>query len=468
MHLHEVGERDHLVGFYETQPFLVESVRDFLVPALGTGDAAIVVATAAHRELFEQALQGAGIDLADAVENGRYVSLDAAETLSNFMVDGVPDRARFRAAIGAIIARAAEGPRRVRIFGEMVALLWAEGNLTGAIKLEELWNELADSHPFSLFCAYPISGFDAEATTAPFRAICESHSCVIPSESYSTLSNANERLRSVALLQQKANSRSYESEVLRTKQRQLEDAFEQLKEVDRLRNDFVAMVVHDLRSPLASIAGLLRLLHENRAGFDEEQIDDLLHRGTDSAHRMMRLVDDILTVARLESGEFTYHIKPFDLPQTLYRAVGAAKVATPDVRFHVEIPHNLPPALGDDARQLQILNNLLTNAVKFSPENSAVFVTVVERSGDVIVSVRDEGAGIAREHLPKVFERFSRFDDAPERNAKGTGLGLYIAKGLVEGQGGTIWAESEKGKGSCFSYTIPLPNGRTPDYRRVD
>lgn len=169
----------HVVGFYDTEAFLVDSVRDFVAPGLLAGDAAIVVATASHRDLFARALMETGIDLDEAQRCGRYVALDASEMLSTFMVDYMPDGARFRATIGGLVARAAEGPRDVRIYGEMVAVLWDQGNVAAAIALEDLWNDLSTKHPFSLFCAYPIRAFDTEASTEPFRTICNQHARVI-------------------------------------------------------------------------------------------------------------------------------------------------------------------------------------------------------------------------------------------------------------------------------------------------
>ncbi|HVE96634.1 MAG TPA: MEDS domain-containing protein [Pseudonocardiaceae bacterium] len=170
----------HVVGFYETEAFLVDSVRDFLAPSLLAGDAAIVVATASHRDLFGRALREAGIDLGEAQRCGRYIALDASEALSKFMVEGMPDTARFRAVMGKLVSLSTEGPHDVRIYGEMVAVLWDQGNVAAAIALEDLWNDLATGYPFSLFCAYPIRAFDADASAEPFRKICGQHSKVIP------------------------------------------------------------------------------------------------------------------------------------------------------------------------------------------------------------------------------------------------------------------------------------------------
>lgn len=176
-------DHDHFVQLYDSDPFLVGSMARFMAPGLFGDDAAIVVATKPHRESLEHALTKAGCDLKAAAEQGRYVSLDAAEMLSRFMVDGTPDPMRFMDSIGGLVARTAPTGRRVRIFGEMVALLWADGNMTAAIELEKLWNDLANVHPFTLFCAYPVTVLPSEADIETFSKVADTHVRVLPTES---------------------------------------------------------------------------------------------------------------------------------------------------------------------------------------------------------------------------------------------------------------------------------------------
>ena len=175
-----LGDCSHVVGFYETAAFLAGSVRDFLAPGLRAGDAAIVVATTSHRALFDHALEEAGIDVRAAQQSGRYLALDASETLSTFMVTCMPDAAGFSVTIEKLVSQAASGKRKVRIYGEMVAVLWDQGNVAAAIELERLWNDLAVRHPFSLLCAYPTSAFDTDVGAEQFLHVCAQHSAVIP------------------------------------------------------------------------------------------------------------------------------------------------------------------------------------------------------------------------------------------------------------------------------------------------
>ncbi|MBW3546797.1 MAG: MEDS domain-containing protein [Actinobacteria bacterium] len=168
----------HLLELYEGDEVLADSVRAHLSAGLRGGETAIVVATEAHRRLFAAALSRRGVDVGAAQAAGRYLALDAGETLSRFMVDGAPDPTRFWTAMGGLVDAATGAGRRARIYGEMVALLWAEGNVAAAIALEDLWNELSGARPFSLLCAYPTAAFDPVESTALFRVLCEQHSRV--------------------------------------------------------------------------------------------------------------------------------------------------------------------------------------------------------------------------------------------------------------------------------------------------
>lgn len=172
----------HMVEFYESDEFLGESVCRYIEPAFRGDDVVIVVATDDHRRLFEATLIGAGLDVEAARTTGRYTAVDAEETLSLFMLDGAPDPVRFETTVGGLVARAASGGRTVRVYGEMVAVLWAQGNVAAAIALEDLWNDLGRSQQFSLFCAYPLTAFDGAPAPGSFRTICEQHATVVPTE----------------------------------------------------------------------------------------------------------------------------------------------------------------------------------------------------------------------------------------------------------------------------------------------
>ncbi len=213
----------HVVQFYETEAFLTDDVSRFIGMALGAGDAGVVIATKEHRQGIAQGLEVRGLDTDRAIVQGRYVALDAAETLGKFMTGGLPDADRFNHVIGDVITRAkrAASGRQARIaaFGEMVALLWAEGNYNAAIRLEQLWNGLSETHSFSLRCAYPMSGFAGNGHSEPFLKICAEHSSVVPAESYVALIAEGEKGRAIAYLQQKAQALETETALRRSEER---------------------------------------------------------------------------------------------------------------------------------------------------------------------------------------------------------------------------------------------------------
>jgi anti-sigma regulatory factor (Ser/Thr protein kinase) len=174
-----VGSGEHVVHFYEHDAELVEAVAPYLSAGARAGDVAIVIATRAHRHAFELALEAEGVDLAGAGARGEFVSLDAAETMAAFMSDGEIDRAAFHEVIGGLVRRAAGSGRRVRAYGEMVALLWDAGEVLAAIELETLWNDLARELPFTLFCSYPAASVLGSEHADALHEVCQLHSSVL-------------------------------------------------------------------------------------------------------------------------------------------------------------------------------------------------------------------------------------------------------------------------------------------------
>lgn len=194
----------HAVQFYEREEFLLEGVTRFVAAGISDGDCAVVIATKEHRADIDARLVRRGIDLNAARRRGSYLVLDAADTLAKFMVDGRPDAAKFQEVVGTLLDRAIQGPpiRRVRAFGEMVALLWADGYPDAAIELERLWNDLARRQTFSLLCGYPMQAFAGTQHERGFAAVTAAHAHVAPTEGYLEL-DPEERLRAVAELQQR-------------------------------------------------------------------------------------------------------------------------------------------------------------------------------------------------------------------------------------------------------------------------
>jgi len=200
----------HSVQLYADDSFLIDVMMRFIGGAVAAGDSTVVIATQAHRLKLEKRLSAHGMDIAKAATQGRYITLDAHETLPKIMVDGSVDEKRFGNIIGRVLKQARNSvrgtERPIAVFGELVALLWADAKPLQAIRLEQLWNGLAKSHSFSLLCAYPAAVFAHGKDIEPFLTMCSQHSSVVPSESYLGLDTDDERLRSIAKLQQKAEA----------------------------------------------------------------------------------------------------------------------------------------------------------------------------------------------------------------------------------------------------------------------
>ena len=169
----------HVVRFYEDDDALVKEISYFIGTGLAGGDGGIIVATKAHLHSIEERITASGCDLVAAREQEQYVSLDAAETLSRFMVNGLPDEQRFISEVGSLLARMEVRHSKVRAFGEMVSLLWAEELYEAALRLEQLWNDLIDIRACSLFCAYRMTDFNTDAATLRLKDVCTQHSQVL-------------------------------------------------------------------------------------------------------------------------------------------------------------------------------------------------------------------------------------------------------------------------------------------------
>jgi signal transduction histidine kinase len=237
--------------------------------------------------------------------------------------------------------------------------------------------------------------------------------------------------------------------------RQLEEQNEQLREADRLKDEFVALISHDLRTPLTSIMGYLELTLEDEDVTEQQR--RYLQVVDRNAERLLRLVNDLLFVARLEAGELDLHPTELDLAEMVRQSVSEAepRAAAGGLSLSCEA-QSVPPVTGDKGRIFQLLDNLVSNAIKFTPAGGDVRVSVAPVNGVVRLEVADTGIGIASDEQRRLFERFFRASGAAERHIAGTGLGLYIARAIVEAHGGSISVESEPGLGTAFSIDMPV------------
>lgn len=244
------------------------------------------------------------------------------------------------------------------------------------------------------------------------------------------------------------------------------------KSLEKLRNDFTSMMVHELRAPLTSIKSTVELIGDNLHKNPAEEVGKQLSAVEETAKTMLEVVNDLLDVAKMEAGKFDVISETGDLGGVIGERVEAfrALAVSKNLKITLDIEENLPKAYFDKVRIKQVINNLLSNAVKFtnSGEIKVKAVCQVDENTpmDIIISVSDSGIGIEPDEGDKLFSRFGQLvRGSRSLAAKGSGLGLYIAKGIVEAMGGSIWFESEgAGMGSTFYFTVPAADS-VPDYK---
>ena len=422
------GDHQHGVQFYSQDKFLLEELSEYIGNALRAGDAAVVVATEQHRDGLLPWLTAQGLDIAALLESGRFVAMDADQVLATFVSVGWPDEDRFNEVVGGIVTRAlacAGGSQpRVAIFGEMVALLWADGKAEAAIRLEQLWNGLTRIKSFSLFCAYPMSCFNREEDAGLLLKVCNEHSAVIPTEGYMGLGSEGERLRSVTLLQQKATA--LETEVaehkrlrqelelhvqartaeLQSKNVQLLDEVKRRENAETslrtltsqlmlIRDEERRRVAHELHE---STAQLLATLAMNLSVLGQA---DLSRDGRESklVSESAGLVDNLLgEVRQLSHLLHPPTLDEMGLPSAIqWYAELFAK------RSNITVTLDLPNNFGRLSREKEIaifrvVQEALANVYQHSGSTTAT-VHISQSSGHVCVQVSDLGKGISTEPL---------------------------------------------------------------------
>jgi signal transduction histidine kinase len=228
---------------------------------------------------------------------------------------------------------------------------------------------------------------------------------------------------------------------------------EELRRLSALRADFVSMVSHELRSPMAAVIGSARTLQQRWRELRPDQREAFLAVIGDETSRLANLIEDVLHTSRIEAGTFSYRFRQVDLLQLVRDAVSAAALGQDEVRVRADLGPGVADVHGDPDRLRQLLDNLVANAVKFSSAGQEVRVSVAGEDGRVRIAVRDDGPGIAPEHQGLIFEKFGR---AAAGDAKpGTGLGLFIARSIAEAHGGSLDVASAVGRGTTFTVRLP-------------
>ena len=231
---------------------------------------------------------------------------------------------------------------------------------------------------------------------------------------------------------------------------------EKLKELDKLKDEFLNMTSHELKNPLTPIISYLDMLTKGNLGElspKQKEALDIILRNT---QRLKRLIFDILDIAKLESKRMKFDMQKIDLENIIKNSINDMQPFADEKKIKIigKIG-KLPACLGDETRLLQVLTNLLNNAIKFSHEKGKISVSAQKNGNKIFISVKDNGIGIGKKDLPNMFKKFYQADSNVQRKS-GTGLGLAICKGIIEAHRGKIFVESKLGKGSKFSFAIHI------------
>ncbi|MFP2963643.1 ATP-binding protein [Myxococcus sp. 1LA] len=443
-------EHDHTVQFYEDEAFVIDVVEAYITGGLERGDPLVIVTQASHREQLIVRLMAAGVDTASAVSSGQLTLLDARETLARFMVGGRPDWERFREVVGTVIERSLATARpgaKVRAYGEMVDVLCLDGMPDVAVELESLWNDLAVLYPLSLLCTYAIGHFGQAAHARPFRDVCEAHGHVIPTERYTRLTDPDEKLREVSLLQQRAQA--LEAEV-----QQRQHAEQALRDALHRRDEFLALASHELKTPLTALQLQLQSLPSAAARKDGGgRLLERLDKAIRHTERLATHIDGLLDVSRLGEGQVPLMLEAHDLSRLVRETVARAMTSAAEADCPIQLMADIPvEGVWDPLRIQQVVGNLLVNAFKYG-RGRPVEVRVEGAPDHARITVRDHGIGVAIEHQERIFQRFERA--VPASAFGGLGLGLYAARQVVVAHGGILRVESEPGQGATFIVELP-------------
>jgi PAS domain S-box-containing protein len=231
---------------------------------------------------------------------------------------------------------------------------------------------------------------------------------------------------------------------------------ENLRKLDRMRQELLANISHELRTPLSGIKGFATMLMDYGERLSEEEKRGYLDTIDKNTDRLVELVERLLDMSRLEAGMLSINQSPVDLDILCREAVDEARIRTKTHIFTLDLPIKLPKVNIDARRIRQVIDNLIDNAVKYSEKGTEITISVRKHQRALVLTVDDRGAGISQEDLPHIFERMFHSGKRQRREADGAGLGLSICKGLIEAHNGKIWMESEENKGSKCSFTLPI------------
>lgn len=238
----------------------------------------------------------------------------------------------------------------------------------------------------------------------------------------------------------------------------------QREQLEQMQIDFVSMASHELRTPVTSIIGYLSTLVEETKGTLPAEQYDFLNRAFSSAKQLSELISNFLNVSKIERGAFVVSMQPLDWSQNLAKVVqdNQAQAVQKNITINLNIPPNLPKVMADNVRINEVLNNLISNAINYGKASGSIEIGAKVDGHELVTYIADDGPGIPPDAIPHLFTKFFRVSGSLEAMKKGTGLGLYISKSIIDMHHGRIWVESKLGQGSTFSFTLPIAETDNP------
>jgi signal transduction histidine kinase len=231
------------------------------------------------------------------------------------------------------------------------------------------------------------------------------------------------------------------------------------REAEEVKSAFISIISHELRTPVALIKGYVGTLRREDASWDPEVTRESLAVIEDEADRLTGLIDDLLDASRLQAGALSLKWSQISMVDLVNDIVRRFQTQAPEYKIKVDFEPNFPLIVGDEGRLTQVVSNLLSNAIKYSNEGGTIVISGRAQEDKITVCVHDQGPGIAREDVPRVFDLFYRSKEA-SRRTKGAGLGLFLAKAVIEAHQGHIWVDEETSGGAKICFTLPLDQQR--------
>jgi len=228
------------------------------------------------------------------------------------------------------------------------------------------------------------------------------------------------------------------------------------REAEEMKSTFISVISHELKTPVSLIKGYAGTLARTDVTPDPDFVRESAEIIVEEADRLTELIDNLLDASRIQTGALSMDLQPVDIAVVAQKTVERFRTQTDRHQLVLDFPDDLPLALADERRLRQVFDNLISNAIKYSPQGGEITIGARQREDKLVAFVQDEGVGISEEELDAIFESFYRVDSSLRRSTQGAGLGLFLVKAIVQAMGGDIWVQSQPGRGSAFYFTLPI------------